>query len=340
MAKYEVENITDKDIWEKFILSMGPKTFLQSWAWGETNEKESAKIFRLGFKKDDKLVGICLIIKENAKRGPHFIIPAGPILNWKYLKLVNYFISTLKDLAKKEKVWFVRIRPEVLDTLESRELFRKLGLIYAPMHLHAENTWILDITPSEEVLLASMRKSTRYLIKKSLTQNLDLEKTFDSKSAKILFKLQKETVKRHGFVGFPQSLFKAEIESFTKDKNASVFICKMGKVPLACAIIIFYGDTAYYHFSASTMKYPKIQSSYFLQWEIIKEAKKRGIKYYNFWGIAPENSHNHRFAGVTLFKTGFGGERVDWLHAHDLPISPLYFLTYIFETFRRIFRKL
>ena len=340
MAKYEVVNITDKIIWEKFILSNSPKTFLQSWTWGETNEKEGAKIFRLGFKKDNKLVGACLVIKENAKRGPHLIVPAGPILNWSDSSLVSYFISTLKDLAKKEIVWFVRMRPELLDTLENRELFKKLGLIYAPMHLHAENTWVLDITPDEEVLLANMRKSTRYLIKKSLIQNLNLDITNDVKSAEVLFKLQKETIKRHDFVGFPESLFKAEIESFTKDRSVSVFICEMGKIPLACAIIIFYGDCAYYHFSASTMKYPKIQSSYFLQWEIIKEAKKRGMKYYNFWGIAPEKSHNHRFAGVTLFKTGFGGERVNWLHAHDLPISPFYWLTYIFETARRIFRRL
>lgn len=340
MDKYEVENITDKDLWGKFVISKNPKSFLQSWAWGETNEKEGAKIFRLSFKRNGKLVGVSLIIKEDAKRGPHFIIPGGPILDWDDRKLVNYFISTLKDLAKKEKVWFIRIRPELLDTLENRELFKKLSAVYAPMHLHAENTWILDITPSEEILLAGMRKSTRYLIKKSLTQNLSLEITNDSKSAEILFRLQKETIKRHNFVGFSKSLFEKEIEAFAKDKNGSVFICKMGKIPLACSIIIFYGDTAYYHFSASTMKYPKVQASYFLQWKIIKEAKKRGVKYYNFWGIAPEKSHNHRFAGVTLFKTGFGGERIDWLHAHDFPISPLYWVTYIFETFRRIFRKL
>jgi len=340
MAKYEVENITNKGLWEKFILSRNPRSFLQSWAWGETNEKEGAKIFRLGFKKDNKLLGVCLIIKENAKRGPHFIIPAGPILDWSDSKLVSYFMLTIKDLAKKEKVWFIRIRPEVFDSSENRNLFKKLGGVYAPMHLYAENTWLLDITPAEETLLTNMRKSTRYLIKKSLAQNLNLELSLNPKSAEILFKLQRETIKRHSFVGFPKSLFMREIESFVDDKNATVFICRLGNIPLACAIIIFYGDSAYYHFSASTMKYPKIQASYFLQWEIIKEAKKRGIIYYNFWGIAPEGVSNHRFAGVTLFKTGFGGERVDWLHAHDFPISPLYWLTYVFETTRRITRRL
>ena len=65
-----------------------------------------------------------------------------------------------------------------------------------------------------------------------------------------------------------------------------------------------------------------------------------GLKYYDFWGIAPTDDPNHRFAGVTIFKKGFGGERIDWVHAHDLPVSPLYKLTYVFETGRRIRRNL
>ena len=340
MAKYTTEVITDKNSWEKFILSQKPYSFLQSWAWGEANQKTGATIFRLGFKKDGKLAGVCLLIKENAKRGPHLIIPGGPIISWQAKKLVEIFVSTVKALAKEENCWFIRIRPEIRDSEESQKLFKNLGCIPAPMHLHAENTWILDISKSEEELLAEMRKSTRYLIKKSLNLNLNLEISQDPKSANILFDLQKETAKRHKFIGFPQKLFESEIESFAEDNTAAVFICRKDKTVLAAAIIIFYNDTAYYHFSGSTSNFSEIPFSYFLQWQIIKEAKKRGINYYNFWGIAPKGNSKHRFAGVTLFKTGFGGERIDWLHAHDLPISTNYWLTYMFETARRIFRRL
>lgn len=340
MAKYTVENINTEDEWEKFILSKSPKSFLQSWAWGETNEKIGAKIFRLGFKKNGILIGAAQLIRETAKRGPQLLIPGGPIIDWRDSELVLLFKRSVKDLAIKEKVWFIRVRPELIDSPSSRKLFHNLGFISAPMHLHAENTWILDITKPEEKLLAGMRKTTRYLIKKSLNSGLTIAISNDPKDAKILYKLQQETVKRHGFVGFPEMLFKSEIESFVKNNNTRVFICMKGNTVLAAAIIIFYGDTAYYHFSGSTSEYSKIPFSYFLQWQIIKEAKKRGIKYYNFWGIAPDSNPNHRFAGVTLFKTGFGGERVDWLHAHDLPVSPLYWLTFVFETFRRNFRRL
>ncbi|HTK03615.1 MAG TPA: peptidoglycan bridge formation glycyltransferase FemA/FemB family protein [Alphaproteobacteria bacterium] len=340
MAKYTTEIITDKKVWEEFILSKKPYSFLQSWAWGETNEKTGVKIFRLGFKKDNQLVGVCLLIKEDAKRGPHLIIPGGPIIDWDDKKIVSFFVEEIKKLAQEEKVWFVRVRPEIKDSAESQKFFEKLGFISAPMHLHAENTWILDISKSEEELLVGMRKSTRYLVKKSLTLGLDLEISKDPKSASILFDLQKETAKRHKFVGFSQKLFESEIESFVENDNAAVFICRKDKKVLAAAIIIFYGDTAYYHFSGSVSGFNEIPFSYFLQWEVIKEAKKREMKYYNFWGIAPNDNPKHRFAGVTLFKTGFGGERIDWLHAHDLPISLLYWITYGFESLRKVFRRL
>lgn len=340
MANYKVEEITDKNLWEKFVLSRGPKSFLQSWNWGEVNRLCGAKIIRLGFKNDGKLVGVSLLIKEDAKRGPHFVIPGGPILDWKDKKLINLFIKTIKELGKKEKVWFIRVRPELLDTEDSRILFEKLGFVSAPMHLNAENTWVLDIRGTEEQILSSMRKTTRYLVKRSQKEGLELIKSDNPDTSKLIYDLQAETAKRHGFVGFSKDLFRKEIEIFAKDKAAHVFICKKGKRSLAAAIIIFYGDTAYYHFSGSISDHLKIPFSYFLQWEVIKEAKRRGINFYNFWGVAPDNNPKHRFYGVTLFKKGFGGTQIDWLHARDLPIAPFYWLTFVFETGRRILRHL
>lgn len=340
MANYKIKEITDKKTWESFLLSESPKSFLQSWGWGEINRKTGEKIFRLGFFKGSKLVGICLLVKQNAIRGPHLLVPGGPFIDWSDKDLVRFFVDSLKKLAINEKAWFVRVRPELLSIPQNIKLFAELGFRRAPMHLHAENTWVLDITKSEEEILRGMRKTTRYLVKRSFGEGLKVDISKSKKYASVLYDLQTETSERHGFVGFPKKLFEAEIEEFAKDDNARFFICQKGKKVLAVAIIVFYGNSAYYHFSGSTSEFSKVPFSYFLQWEIIREAKKREEKYYNFWGIAPNDNPKHRFAGVTLFKTGFGGERIDWLHAHDLVVSPFYLLTYIFETIRRIFRGL
>jgi len=70
-------------------------------------------------------------------------------------------------LGKKEKVWFLRIAPLLLRNEENNQLFDDLGFINAPIHMHPEITWELDLNLPEEELLKNMRKTTRYLIRQA-----------------------------------------------------------------------------------------------------------------------------------------------------------------------------
>ena len=51
--------------------------------------------------------------------------------------------------------------------------------------------------------------------------------------------------------------------------------------------------------------------------------------------IAPANSKNHPWAGLTLFKQGFGGLAEQYLPAQDLVFSSKYWLTFAIEKFRK-----
>ena len=340
MPKYKVRKIQDKKTWEDFVLTQQPKTFLQSWNWGETNKKMGDKIFRLGIFENNQIVGAALMIEQKARRGPHFIIPGGPLIDWTNKSLVGFFVKTIKDLAVLKGAWFIRIRPELINSIESQNLLRKLGFVSSPMHLHAESTQVIPIDKNDDEILYGMRKNTRYLIRKSLKVGLEFDSTANAKGYLILKRLQSVTAKRHKFVGFSPKLFKAQLENFGADKQAQLFVCKLKNKILAAAIIVFYGDTAYYHYSGSIGDYKKIPYSYFLQWKIIQQSKKRGLKFYNLWGVAPNTNTRHRYSGVTIFKKGFGGDQIDWIHAHDLPTSRFYWLTYLFESGRKFARRL
>src|SRR3989304_7996991 len=111
MNKYLVKEIKNKKVWEGFLLKRKVESFLQSWNWGETNRLAGSKILRLGFWFDGKLVGVCLLIKEIAKRGTYFYISGGPILNWHNKNLVEFVLKTLIKVAREEKAWFIRMRP-------------------------------------------------------------------------------------------------------------------------------------------------------------------------------------------------------------------------------------
>jgi len=59
----EIREITNKEIWENFLLKCYEKTFLDSWNWGEFNKKMGNKIWRLGIYSNEKLSSVALVIK-------------------------------------------------------------------------------------------------------------------------------------------------------------------------------------------------------------------------------------------------------------------------------------
>ena len=99
--------------------------------------------------------------------------------------------------------------------------------------------------------------------------------------------------------------------------------------------MIFYGNEASYHYGVSTDLGTKYSGAPLLHMQAMRDARERGIKRYNFWGITAEDDTKHRFYGVSQFKRSFGVEELIYLHAHDLVIKPAqYKLTYLLEKTR------
>lgn len=338
MLNYKI--IDQKSVWEKFLNDSDQVNFLQSWNWGEFHQALGRQIFRLGLVQNNHLVGLALLIKIKAKRAAYLECPGGPILNWDDPSLVKATIQLIKLMAKQESVSFVRIRPNIIKSDDRMKQVKALGFIKAPMHLHAETTWVLNLNQSEEGLLKAMRKNTRYSIKQASKLGVEIIKSLDQADIDVLYNLQLEVVKRRNFVPFSRQHLQQQFQSFTADNQIQLFKAVYQRQVLAIAFIIFYGREAVYHYSGSSSQQRQIPASYALQWAAILEAKKRGMARYNFWGIAPTNNPRHRFSGVTLFKKGFGGQQVDYLPAHDLIIRPNYWFNFIIESWRRLSRHL
>ena len=337
----QVKNIEEKKIWEDFLATQDEANFLQSYLWGEFHQKIGSKVFYSGFFEGEKLIGVMLSIVEDARRGRYLTVPAGPIIDWKNSELVEAFGEEVKRVARESGGVFIRIRPQLISDEFSMNLFKKLGFKDAPMHLHAELTNQLDISKTEEELLAQMRKTTRYEIRKGISQNLTVEMSTDPELIEGFYQIQLETAKRQGFVPFPKNFLLEQFKVFAENDKAALFSAYHGKQLLAQAFIIFYGSEAAYHYGVSTEAGREYPGAYLIQWEAIKEAKKRGLKRYNFWGVAPEENKEHRFYRISIFKRGFGGTDVQYLHAQDLPLNKTkYFLNYAVETFRKKSRNL
>jgi len=314
--------------------------FLHSWFWGEFQQSIEHRIVRTGFYKDGTLVGVMLFIIEDARRGRYGVVPAGPIIDWNDTKLIAEAFETMRQLAEEYDCVFVRVRPQLLATDKATSKFHEFGFRSAPMHLHAELTWQLDLTQSEDLILSKMRKKTRYEIKQAEKKQISITTTQDPVAIDRFYDIQLQTAQRHGFVPFSKNFLKEQFKVFVASDKAVLFEAYNQKELLAQAYIIFYGAEAAYHYGTSTDAGRNLPGAYALQWAAIKEAKKRGITRYNFWGVTKPDQTKHRFYGVSIFKRGFGGEEVEYLHAQDLVVRKTHYLVNsIVENIRKRVRR-
>ena len=349
----KIREIQNKEVWENFLLQCSEKTFLDSWNWGEFQKKMEEKIWRFGIYNDQELIGLALIIKIKAKRGTFIFAPHSPAVvplsgtkaggpNIKS-KILEILINKLKEIAKEEKASFIRVAPIWEKSEENIRIFKKLGFREAPIHIHPELTWELDINFSEEELLAGMRKTTRYLIKQAdKNPEIEIIKSRNIHDLEKFSQLLNKTAIRHHFTSFSLNYLKNQFSCFELDNQIVIYFGKYKQEIISGAVMIYWQGIGFYHHGASLAKYNnnKVPVSYLLQWEAIKEAKSRGCTKYNFWGVAPAGRQKHPWAGLTLFKMGFGGYKKEYLKTQDLPLSWKYYLTYIFENLRKIKRGL
>jgi lipid II:glycine glycyltransferase (peptidoglycan interpeptide bridge formation enzyme) len=207
------------------------------------------------------------------------------------------------------------------------------------MHLHAEHTSILDITPDTDTLLERMRQQTRYEVKRAPRRGINVRVESSPEALARFVAMQADTAVRQHFI--PSSpMFLAALMQELGDHIAIYEACK-DDIVLNSALIIMWGNEADYFEAASIPEARKEPGAYAILWHAIEAAKTRRIARFNFWGIAPGDNPRHRYAKVTTFKRGFGGDDVTYAQAHDFVIKPLgYTKNWLVESIRKRRRKL
>jgi lipid II:glycine glycyltransferase (peptidoglycan interpeptide bridge formation enzyme) len=336
MSAINVQPINEREVWESFCLAQPMPQFMQSWDAGLLAQDMGEEILRLGLYDKECLEGVCLLSVVRAKRGTFLFAPYGPVFTqWKpeYLEAMTGY---LKALGAKLGADFIRLSPFLERTESHLSLFKDAGYRVSPIHMLAEHVWLLELEgKSEQQLLADMSKTTRYSIKRAEKDGVTVH-TNAEQAMETFLRLHSTTKERHQFTAYPDKLFRHQVERFSDSNHVTIFTATHNNQALASAIIMYYGTQASYHHGASTPS--KVPAAYALQWAAILEAKRRGCRFYNFWGVTDMADKKHPFYGISLFKTRFGGKSFTLIPCQDLPLTPKYQLTRLIESLRRVRR--
>lgn len=345
----------DKNRWNNFVLG-NRGSFLQSFEWGEIQEGLGRKVLRMWFvdEKIDENMPIfsAQIIKHGLPFGKSYLyIPHGPIYRLGIIEKIeemykkenvspkevffdkkadyfDEFLAELKKICKEEDAIFLKMEPVLKSELHKKCLL-KTELILSDKEIQPSHTIILDLEKNEEELMTEMKPKTRYNIRVAQKHGVEILKSDKSEYFDKFLELMYETAGRDKFHLHGKENYKKIFESRSDDFRNDLYVALLNGEVLAGAIINFFNDKAIYLHGASSSKNRNVMAPYLLHWEILKDAKNRGFKKYDLWGIS------EKWPGVTRFKQGFGGKEIRYLGAFDLVVDRLWYLIYSIS--RRLF---
>lgn len=336
----KIINANDKKAWDQFITSHPEANFLQSWDFYEFHHSRGNQVVRrIAVDEKQNIKAAYAGVIEEAKRGRHLALAGGPILDWSNQALVDQIFQDIKKTGTKLNCVFVRVRPQLELSDSSQQLFRQAGFKKAPMYLSVEHAGVINLEQSEEEIMKGMRQRLRRALRKAAKNDIKVETSINPDDIHNFYKIQLQTAKRHDFFAFSEDFLTKQFAAFAPNQEAVLYTAKYQGEILAQNFMIFYGNEASYHYGVSSELGTKLSGAPLLHLQAMRDAKKRGIKRYNLWGIVPEDAVKHRFFGVSNFKRGFGVTELKYLPAQDLILNPIkYSKTWVIETIRRKLR--
>lgn len=321
----------ENEEWNKFVLANGG-SFLQSWEWGEFQQKLGTKVLRIagdGFQS--------LLIKRPLPLGKNYLYaPHGPVLKERDISIVEKFAESAKKTARDERAFFLRIDLNLQEN-ESRAVFLKNMGFKKTYENQPQKTIILDLNKSENNLLQDMDAETRYAIRTAEKRGVEVLSFDDVEEKNRYFEdfwqMFQETMTRGNLKSYSKDYFR-ELFRLNGDVSTKLFLAKAEENIIASAVFLFFGDTAVYLYAASQKGFGKFNAPSFIIWKAILDAQKRGCRFFDLWGISYQKK---KWAGITAFKKSFGGKEVGYAGAWDLPLDKFWY--FLYKVYKRFFQK-
>jgi peptidoglycan pentaglycine glycine transferase (the first glycine) len=348
--------------WNDIAGSFGNTSILQSREWAETKEITGwTPDYYLHQNEVGKINAASLVLTREEKLsgfGPVFRIiylPHGPLLDWSDEELVISVLQELKDYSKSRKASFIKIDPQAIPADKRKDHISPeciikpstiqwmvdQGWLSSTQQIQFKNTFWVDLSFSEDELLANMKQKTRYNLRLSGRKGIEVRQG-TIEDLNMLYEMYLETSTRDGFIIRPKDYYLHVWTRFMRAGMAVPLIAAYQGEPAAALILFYFAGKSYYLYGMSTEKHREKMPNYLLQWEAIKLSKKLNCKIYDLWGAPDVFDDSDRMWGVYRFKEGLGAEVIETLGAYDFPTSRFTYtiIQRILPSFQKLTRRM
>jgi peptidoglycan pentaglycine glycine transferase (the first glycine) len=299
--------------WDAFLSTTDGGHHLQSSAWGRVKSGLGWRTVRLAALRDGRIHGGGqLLLRSVPAVGAVAYLPAGPLFARADQNLVDDVLRGLQQVCRRFRVRLALLQPPrqhadlVLPALAAHG-FADVGDL---VELYPTATLLVDVGRGEDEMLAGMRKSTRYKIRRAQRLGVTVRHDGGLDDVAVFHQMLALTGERQGFAVPAPEYFRSLLR--TMGRQARLFVAEYEGVPVSGALVIAFGDRVSLKRAAWSGDHNAIRPNELLQWSVIRWARDNGFRLYDLEGIdravvADGRIDTTAAESVTSFKLGLGG---------------------------------
>lgn len=298
--------------WDKNLAELNG-SFLQSTDWAEFQQKLGREVVRASGQ------GWQWQAVVRGRKGLTYLLCSyGPVA--KDAKAAHEGLGQLIQAGKARKCDFVRAEPQ------QHRVDNKIVGARQISEVQPQHTQVLDLTQTVEDLRKGLASGHRNLINGIERRGVVIGQSVNKSDLNQFLDMLDDTAARAKVTFYPKRYYEGLWNSLQSKKILKLYIAtaemKDGRTPVAAALFYDWNGTRIYaHAGAYQVANRMVNASVSLVWQAILDAKAAGMKQFDLWGVAPTDDRGHKWAGITKFKKGFGGQQLDYTGTWDIPLN-------------------
>jgi lipid II:glycine glycyltransferase (peptidoglycan interpeptide bridge formation enzyme) len=325
VAELRAFRIHDRDAWNSFVEGAAYRSFPQLWEWGELRASFGWRPIRIAIGPDPSqppLAGAQVLLRSVPALGWRLgYASRGPVGNLDDPEIRGAMVAAFRSLGRAERVATLKVDPEATER-DALGAALMAGPWRAAPKVQPPRTRLVDLGPSEDELRHALKRKHRQYINKAERAGISIERIggdADEATARAaladFYRIYAHTAQRAGFVARAEAYYQRVWQLFATSNHARLAFASIDGERVAALFHFTCGDRAAEAFGGMLDSGAESRANYLLKWESILGFKREGFATYDLWGLAT--------GGIAQFKEGFGGRRIDYVGARDLPLQPV-----------------
>ncbi len=308
--------------YDRWVKSHPHGTLWQSLEWKAYQETLGREV-RIYAEGEDAITTSALVIIDTTAFGlTTWDIPRGPIgMKNEECRMKNFSDEILQKASFEKCISLFYSPPKSI-------LHSTFFIHNSPRTEQPPATRLIDLTQSEEQILAQMKQKGRYNIRLAEKHDVIVEQSTDIEA---FTRLAAETARRDGFTAPPASRYQKFLQSLPGAFLVLAYPTIKQTIkpcPIAGLLGAIWNGTGIYYYGASDYAHRSLMAPYLLQWKAMKLCKAAGCHTYDLLGIAPPATSNQQpdissWSGISRFKEQFGGTIVEYPPEQQIILKPI-----------------